>query len=234
MTPDPAPNRLLSLLEQDGDISIANLKRRYRLLCKEAHPDLMARDGRPQDRAGKDAAERHEAFLRLNADYRAALAVLRGPAPSSAVFPGERPSAFSAAGRIKTKAETRSAMLDCLRTYAYKFYSRDSEHQLEAFIRAAAEYDPKRVRLLRAYKAEFLDSYHAWLSDGRVYYAHAVLIAALRQLFYYYDTGSKRHALLLERFLNDARLRAGKLSAERRRVVEIFSEWIDEEAKTRP
>lgn len=200
-------NRLFALIERDGDRSIANLKRRYRLLCKEAHPDLAARGH----------AGRHEAFLILNEEYRAALTILRTSNPAA-----ER-AALS-------QSEARSLMLDRLRTYAFKFYNRDSEAQLEELIRAAADYDPKRARLLRSYKAVFLDSYHSWLSDGRVYYAHAVLVAAVRQLFHYRDTGSPRHALLLERYSHDARERSGKLSGQRFRVVGSFLDWIREEA----
>jgi len=213
-------NRLLELLDRDGDRSIPNLKRRYRLLCKEAHPDH---------------AGRHEAFLALNAEYREALDQLRA-ASGENLYSGRKsaPSGRAAGSpaprqSVKTRAQARRETLGLLRVYAFKFYTRESDPQLDAFIRAAADYDPRRARLLCAYKAVFLDSYHSWLSEGRVYYAHALLIHAVRQLFHYFDTGSERHGLLFRVYVADARKKAEKLEEERRRVLEAFASWLEDE-----
>ncbi|OHE71589.1 MAG: hypothetical protein A2Z99_20600 [Treponema sp. GWB1_62_6] len=201
-------NALLELLDADGDRSIANLKRRFRQLCKETHPDL--------------AGTGHEGFIALGAEYRVALAVLRSGPKQEAARSDPSP------------ADPRRTVLLALRTYAFRFWCGDSELLLERLMVAASAYDARRRRLLEAYKLEFLDSVHAWMAEGRVYYAHSLILAAVKQLFYFYGTGAARHRILLERYTSDAKKRAERLEDGRRSVLNGFAEWLLDEAGRPP
>ena len=204
---------LIELLDEDRDRSVANLKRRFRLLCKETHPDL--------------AGTGHEDFLSLGEEYREILAMLRSPVSCDLSGPESSRTA-------RSPADARRATLLALRTYAFRFWCGDSERLLQRLILQAAAYDQRRRRLLDAYKAEFLDSVHAWMAEGRVYYSHSLLLASVKQLFYYYETGARRHRLLLERYLGDAKKRAERLEDGRRLVLNAFADWLLDEADAAP
>ncbi len=203
-------NQLIEFLRRENNFTVARLREVYRTLCMQTHPDR---------RRGSD-----EGFKRLQREYDGALAELaratmdRGRQEDG---PRARPS----------PADSRRAALEKLYLYAVRFYGKESDRLMAELITAAMAYDQGLASLLRSYTEEFLSSFHAWESEGLTYYTHCVLIAAVKQMFYYFSMGLPHQRRLFLVLLRDLETRAQGLSPERRAALVGLAGWLRSEGQ---
>ncbi len=164
-----------------------------------------------------------EGFKRLQREYEGALAELgraeKAPARHASRRAGPSP------------ADPRRTSLERLYLYAVRFYGKESEKLMAELMSAAREYDRGLESLLASYTEEFLSCFHSWESEGLVYYTHCVLIAAVKQMFYYFSMGLPHQKRLFLVLLRDLEARAQGLSPGRRSVLLGLVGWLREEGQ---
>jgi len=205
-------NRLLALLRLEDNLTPGRLKQLYRRLSKKTHPDL--------------APGAHEDFVRLRGDYEEALGLLGDGLPGATACPvaAVRPGA-------RREGSGREAVLRLLYQYSVRFYGRDSAGILSSLQRAARSYSPALHALLAAYRECFLERFSAWAADGRIYYAHNLFIASVKQLIYWHSLGILRHRTLLRAYLQELRARARRIAPDKARILLRLADWLQEESE---
>jgi hypothetical protein len=161
-------NQLIEFLRRENNFTLQRLREIYRTLCMQTHPDR----GKGGD----------EGFKRLQTEYEGALAEL-----ARAQRENWRHTGGSGPG--SSTPDPRRIVLERLYVYTVKFYGKESEKLMAELISAAREYDRDFASLLVSYTGEFLSCFHAWESEGPVYYTHCLLIAAVKQMFYWFSMG---------------------------------------------
>jgi hypothetical protein len=202
-------NPLLEFLRRENNVTVDRLREVYRALCMQTHPDSGS---------GSD-----EGFKRLQREYAEALAELGREAL--------RPSSASGRAAPRSSADPRQRLLEGLYLYTVRFYGKESEKLMADLITAAREYDRDLVTLLGSYTREFLSCFHSWESEGPVYYTHCLLVAAIKQMFYYFSMGLPHQKRLFFVLLQDLEARAGKLSPSRRDVLRGLARWLRQEGQ---
>lgn len=195
-------NELVDLLRSKGPPSVSRLKRLYRQLSKRTHPDLTR--------------ESHEAFLTLKRSYEEALALLGDAAHR------RRPAA---------RAATRPEVLRSLYLYALKFNGAEAEGVFAALLEQTRGYRPAVHSALRQYQAAFRQTYPRWQNEGKVFYAHALWLACIRELAWYLSYGAERYLTLLQAYCGDLSERTEKLEPQQKEVLRSLSGWLLQEAK---
>lgn len=192
-------NRLIELLQKENNLTEKRLKAVFRRLCKETHPDM--KPGRSRQ------------FVALRRDYEEALSIIRG----------RRATPQAPDPRLREK------ILANLYQYCVKELTRESEPLLLAMIRRMKKYDAKVAALWEGYYREFYRTSSAWISDGAVFYAHGHLIAAIKQLFYFYSARADRHRRLFFNYCADLEKRVQRIDGQRAAIIRDIVQWLKKE-----
>jgi hypothetical protein len=204
-------NKLIDFLNAENNVTIERLNQVHRLLCKKLHPDITKKSG--------------ERFLNLQREYEEAFGILSGIQGS--VTDGKKTDTSENKDRIF--GNPRETVLSYLYLYSLKLFSRDGNIILLKLIDASKEYDDKVHSLLEDYNRVFYETRNTWQNDGNIFYAHNMLIASIKQLFYFYSIPLKHHKTLLITYLSDIGKMMKKLSAEQRSILTGMAAWIKNE-----
>jgi hypothetical protein len=126
---------------------------------------------------------------------------------------------------------SRKKVLEQLYLYALKFFGKDSEKVLLNLIDVTKNYRPDIALHLEAYHELFIKTFYYWKSDGNIFYTHNLLIASIKQLFYYYSFSMARYKNLLSVYLGDMEKRSQKLSSRQSEILQKLAHWLLEEAE---
>lgn len=199
-------NRLIEILKKGKDVSPAALKKLFRRLCRETHPDT--------------ATGTHEAFIRLRGEYEEAIKIL----PSARADNRKTPSVEL------SREDARESVLENLYLYSMRLFGADGEATLLELIESAQFYRKDVRDLWHSYYLTFYRTREKWMDDGNIFYTHNLFILSVKQLFYYYS-GSDRYKRLLTAYLGDLEKRLDKLDDTRSKVIRGLSDWLREEAE---
>jgi hypothetical protein len=195
------------MLQKKGTPTAERLKRLYRRLCREMHPDL----------SGKS----HKPFVQLHEWYEDALHLLSESATENSKNKG---------ATRHTVNSNRENVLKTLYRYALKFNGVQTQQVFSDLLEQVKEYRPAVYPVLLAYQTMFLRSFSSWQHIGEIYYTHALWIASIRELAYYLSFGQRRYRILLERYIQDLKGRAAKIDEEKRDTLPRLGSWLIEEA----
>lgn len=204
-------NRLIEILKKEKNVTPEKLKRIYRKLCKQTHPDT--------------AKGTHDDFIRLRKEYEEALKAL----PS--IHAGLKNNINSELPHPDAHVNVREAVMEKLYLFSMRLFGSDGESALLELIEAADHYRKDVSELWNAYYASFYKTRKKWMDSGDVFYTHNLFISSIKQLFYYYSGSSERYKVLLLTFLQDLEKRMDNLDEEQARVIRGLSEWLRQEAE---
>ena len=199
-------NQLLAMLKKENNHTLPRLKQLYRVMSKETHPDT---DG------GSEVK-----FIKLKRDYEEALSLIekQQPIPDLELKPG------SAGNK-----NLRERVLDQLIMFALKVFTSEGDIHLRNLIELTSEYSREVHEQLKIYSEILYNSYHAWMSDGSVYYPHSLFIAAIKQLTYYRELSHPRYKKLVFSYAEDLKAKVDKLKPERAAVLLRLMSWLKAE-----
>lgn len=201
-------NRLIERLAGDGELSVDALKRLYRMLALQSHPDLT----------GKADAE----FIRLQREYEDALDYLR----SLPAGPRARTARADAA-----VGDPREACLKELYLYSIRYSARRWKSVFPALIAAAERYRPDAARALREYRRSFLERLSEWEGSPFVTHTHEMFLTAIKQLATYYEVDLPQNERILSSCLRELTNRARRPDLPLRSWLPSLCAWLAEELR---
>jgi hypothetical protein len=203
-------NRLIYLLQLENEMTIPRLKKVYRILCKKTHPDITK---------GSDSK-----FIELRREYEEAFAI---------ISKGETAGPVKEENTEKKTAPVpenlREAVMEKLYQYSLKVLSPESEDILLELIRLTQTYNPDVHEILKSYYEVFFKRFHYWKHNGLIFFAHNLVIASIRQLFYYYSFSLPHYRTVLTSYLSDVPKRSKRLDPEQQRILNGIAEWLGQE-----
>jgi hypothetical protein len=197
-------NPLIDKLKLEGNLSVERLKRIFRVMAKETHPDL---------------ASGASSFVRLRAFYEEALAFLRSRAAEThqaALTPGE----------------ARWALWDALVRYARLFYAPACDDLALDLIDLASCYDQNARDLFVRYYEFVFPRYPNFTNDIELQRLHRIVMTCLLHTARFFQTGEKRKMTIVGNYRQAFDLGKRKRENKHFVIVKEMYEWVLAEAET--
>ena len=206
-------NNLLSVLSRKNDLSIDSLKKLYRKLVLQTHPDIT-----------KGTSER---FVKLQKEYSEALQ-----------FIIQNQNDYHKVYIQKDTPDKRTQLLKMLyvysiRFYSAKFYGKESEFIMKKLIHLANSYDPEVGSTFADYNDKLIDHLPEW-ANSKIYKVHDLFIISIKELTTLFEIGTKPDRMRLDSYLNELDDKAKALDSIKRDIFWKLGKWIRSESMGKP
>jgi hypothetical protein len=150
-------------MENGDEISLSELKKLFRILSKQVHPDTSNKTD--------------ELFIELRRQYEEAYNYIINSKSELHVE--------------LSREEARIELLKRLYHFYLSIYSKRSYQILDEMIKYAKKYDNIVYQLLLKYKNDMYMNLEEWKRNHRIFYAHNVVITGIMQFFECYNKKGK-------------------------------------------
>lgn len=200
-------NRLLASLEKADRLSVDSLRRLYRTLAVQCHPDAST---------GSETE-----FVRLQLEYEEALRYLlsQQPKPTAARQKATNP---------------REEFLRALYHYSVVYGTKNWHEYVAPLIKLAAAYDKGLAKLLAEYRDVFLKELTGGGHKTFLLQTHEMLLAAVKTLAWLYENDLEHDRKMLNSYLDALTQRAGGLKDRLGNVILGTCQFLQRESGGSP